>query len=85
MHTNVARIFKLPDQPDSYVEVDPDHEWKVCAEELFTRCKWSPWEGQTLRGRVVRTVLRGRVAYEYGNVLAEPGSGKDVVRMRNEE
>ncbi|MBI3243791.1 MAG: dihydroorotase [Chloroflexi bacterium] len=79
-HTNVKRIFHLPDQPDTYIEVDPDLEWLVRPEELFTRCHWSPWEGQTLRGRVVRTVLRGQVAYEHGNVLAQPGIGKDITQ-----
>lgn len=81
MHTNVRRIFRLPDQPGSFIEIDPDLEWQVRAEELLTRCKWSPWEGRTLRGRVVRTVVRGRTAYEYGNVLAQPGSGNDVIEM----
>jgi carbamoyl-phosphate synthase/aspartate carbamoyltransferase/dihydroorotase len=78
MHTNVKRIFNLPDQPDTYIEVDPDLVWTVRGEELFTRCAWSPWEGHTLRGRVVRTVLRGQVAYDYGKVLAEPGTGRNI-------
>lgn len=80
MHTNVKRIFHMPDQPDTYIEVDPDLEWIVRPEELFTRCQWSPWEGQTLRGRVLRTVLRGNVAHEHGNVLAQPGTGKDITQ-----
>ena len=80
MHTNVKRIFNLSDQPDTFIEVDPDLEWAVRPEELFTRCQWSPWEGQTLKGRVVRTVLRGKVAYEYGKVIAEPGTGKDIIQ-----
>jgi carbamoyl-phosphate synthase/aspartate carbamoyltransferase/dihydroorotase len=83
MHTNVKTLFTLPDQPDTYIEVDPDLKWVVRAEELFTRCKWSPWEGQQLRGRVVRTVLRGEVAYDHGKVLALPGTGKDIIEMNN--
>lgn len=82
MHTNLQRIFHLPDQPDTYIEVDPDLVWTVRAEELHSRCQWSPWEGNTLRGRVVRTVLRGQTAYEYGQVLAQPGTGKDVTELQ---
>jgi carbamoyl-phosphate synthase/aspartate carbamoyltransferase/dihydroorotase len=78
MHTNVKALFSLPDQPDTYIEVDPDLAWTVRGEALLTRCRWSPWEAQTLRGRVVRTVLRGQVAYEYGQVLARPGSGLNI-------
>ncbi len=83
MHTNVKRIFNLPDQPDAHVEIDPDLEWTVRAEELHTRCQWSPWEGQTLKGRVVRTVLRGQVACEYGKVLAQPGTGRDIFNQQS--
>jgi carbamoyl-phosphate synthase/aspartate carbamoyltransferase/dihydroorotase len=83
MHTNVKAIFHLPNQPDTYIEVDPDLAWTVNTKELITRCKWSPWEGQTLRGRVVRTVLRGQTAYEYGNVLAQPGTGQNIVEPNN--
>jgi carbamoyl-phosphate synthase/aspartate carbamoyltransferase/dihydroorotase len=85
MHTNVKALFSLPDQPESYIEVDPDLEWTVRGEALLTRCRWSPWEGQTLRGRVVRTVLRGQVAYAYGQVLARPGSGHDLVQKSNNQ
>jgi len=83
MNTNVQKIFHLPDQPDTYIEVDPDLEWMVRPEELFSRCRWSPWEGQTLRGRVVRTVLRGVTAYEYGKAIAQPGTGLDIVRAKH--
>ncbi len=81
MSGNVKRLFNLPDQPDTYMEVDPDLTWTVRAEELQTRCQWSPWEGQTLRGRVVRTVLRSKAAYEYGQVLAQPGEGKEMTHV----
>ncbi len=82
MHTNVQRIFGLPDQPDTFIEIDPDLEWTVRAKEMFSRCGWSPWEGQTLRGRVVRTVLHGKVAYEYGKVSAQPGSGQNIANAQ---
>lgn len=28
-HTNPKRIFGLPDQPDTYVDIDPDFEWVI--------------------------------------------------------
>ena len=78
MHTNPRRIFGLPDQPETYVELDPEAEWEVRATELHSRCGWTPFEGRRLRGRVRRVVLRGRPAYEDGRVLAAPGSGRDL-------
>jgi carbamoyl-phosphate synthase/aspartate carbamoyltransferase/dihydroorotase len=72
------RIFGLPEQPDTWIEVDPDLEWTARGTELQTRARWTPFEGRALRGRVMRVVVRGQDAYRDGLVLAKPGTGKDV-------
>ncbi|MCW1967336.1 MAG: hypothetical protein KIH69_004355, partial [Anaerolineae bacterium] len=77
-YTQPRRIFHLPEQPDTWVEVDPDATWVVRGAEMQTRAKWTPWEGETLRGRVERVVLRGAVAYENGQVLAPLGNGQSL-------
>ena len=71
-------MFHLPDQPETWIEVDPDEDWIVRGEEMQTRAKWTPFEGWTLRGRVQRVVLRGAEVYRNGEVLAQPGFGRDV-------
>jgi carbamoyl-phosphate synthase/aspartate carbamoyltransferase/dihydroorotase len=78
MVTNPRRIFGLPEQPDTWIEVDPDAEYEIRAAESFTRCGWTPFEGRRVRGRVERVVLRGQVAYENGKLLAAPGAGRNV-------
>jgi carbamoyl-phosphate synthase / aspartate carbamoyltransferase / dihydroorotase len=78
MHTNPRRIFGLPEQAETWVEVDPDAEWTARGAELFTRAGWTPFEGWNLRGRVVRVVLRGQQVYCEGSVFAAPGFGRDV-------
>jgi carbamoyl-phosphate synthase / aspartate carbamoyltransferase / dihydroorotase len=75
---NPRRIFGLPDQPDTFIEVDPDAAWTVHGAQLQTRAQWTPFEGWPLRGRVKRVVLRGREAYRDGEVIAQPGEGKDI-------
>jgi carbamoyl-phosphate synthase/aspartate carbamoyltransferase/dihydroorotase len=80
MVTNPRRIFALPEQPDTWVEVDPDETWQPRGEAQFTRCAWTPFEGWKLRGRVQRVVLRGREVFLDGKVLAEAGYGRDVRR-----
>ncbi len=81
MHTNPRRIFGLPEQPDTWVEVDPAAAWEIRAADLRTRCAWTPFEGWQVRGRVLTVVLRGREACRDGQVLTEPGSGQDVRRL----
>ena len=78
MYTNPKRIFKLPDQDDTWIEVDPDLKWEVRAADTFTRCGWSPFEGWQVFGRLRRVVLRGKIAYQDGEVIAQPGSGRNI-------
>ena len=78
MVVNPRRLFDLPDQPETWIEVDPDEDWIVRGSELQTRAKWTPFEGWTLRGRIKRVMLRGVEAYREGTVLAQPGFGHDV-------
>lgn len=78
MHTNPRRIFHLPVQPDTWTEVDPEARWAIRAEHLFSRCGWTPFEGWQVRGKVLRVVLRGQEVYREGQILAEPGYGKNL-------
>ncbi len=78
MYTNPRRLFGLPEQPETWVEVDPEARWIVQGAEMFTRAQWTPFEGRPLHGRVSRVVLRGREVYRNGSVLAAPGSGREV-------
>ena len=75
---NPRKIFGLPDQPETWIEVDPDEEWLARGAEMFTRAKWTPFENWTLRGRVTRVVLRGTEVFRNGEVLAPPGFGRNV-------
>ena len=75
---NPRRLFHLPDQPETWIEVDADQDWIVRGADMQTRAKWTPFEGWTMRGRVERVVLRGAEVYRVGEVLAQPGLGQDV-------
>ncbi len=77
MHDNPRRIFGLPAQPDTRVEVDMT-PWTLPATGWRTKCDWTPFAGLTAGGRVRRVVLRGQVVYEEGAVLAAPGSGRVI-------
>jgi carbamoyl-phosphate synthase/aspartate carbamoyltransferase/dihydroorotase len=76
--TNPRKIFNLPEQPETWIEVDENAVYEIKAENQFTRCGWTPFEGWQVKGRVRRVVLRGQTAFEDGKILAEPGYGKNV-------
>lgn len=75
MHDNPRRIFGLPEQPDTFVEVEMT-PWTIPAAGWRTKCGWTAFAGLRAGGRVSRVVLRGRAVVEDGAVLAAPGSGQ---------
>lgn len=51
---------------------DLDASWIVEKNWLQSKCGWSPYEGLTLRGRVVSTLVRGEFAYRDGSPEGPP-------------
>ncbi|KAI5721517.1 hypothetical protein M8J77_021715 [Diaphorina citri] len=77
-HSNPKRIFNLPEQYNTYIEVDLEKHWEIPAAPKFSKAQWTPFAGRKVVGAVHRVVLRGQVAYIDGQVFAPPGYGNDV-------
>lgn len=80
LHTNPRRIFGLPLQAETWIEVDPTVAWEISADGLFTRCAWTPFQGWKVRGQLRSVTLRGQEAFGEGQVLALPGFGRNLRR-----
>jgi allantoinase len=92
--TNPAKIFGLYPRKGTIalgadadiILFNPDHEWTVRGEEMLHRQQWTPLEGKTIKGRVIRTVRRGETIYDESGKDGEirlpalPGSGKFLER-----
>lgn len=78
MYANPKKIFNLPEQVETWVEVDENEAYEIKAAGQFTRCGWTPFEGWKVKGKVRKVVLRGKTAFENGRVLVEAGYGKDI-------
>jgi len=78
MVDNPRKIFNLPPQPDSWIEIDPQARWEIHAAELKSRCGWTPFEGWQVRGKLRLVAIRNQVVYRDGVVLASPGFGKNL-------
>ena len=69
LHTNPLRIFGLPEQNDTFVEVDMDEEWTIPSRMPYSKSKWTPFAGMKVKGKVNRVVLRNVLAVVDGKVL----------------
>ena len=75
---NVVKRFRLPrllggivvGAQANLVLVDLGSDFLVRAEDLFYRHAQTPYLGRRLRGRVVRTILRGQTIYRDGKIVA---------------
>jgi len=76
--TNPRRIFNLPEQAETWVEVDENAGYEIHAADQFSRCGWTPFEGWKVKGKVKKVVLRGKTAFEDGKVLVEAGYGRNA-------
>jgi allantoinase len=56
--------------------LDPRQPFVVEAKKSYSSAKWSPYDGWTTQGRLVRTILRGRTIYDGSTVVAPAGTGQ---------
>jgi len=81
-----ARTFGLlprkghiaPGADADLVVVDPSASWTLRAAGLHSAAGWTPYEGRSMRGRVVLTLSRGRVVYDGQAVTGAPGDGQFI-------
>ena len=69
MYENPKNIFNIPDQPDTYVEIDPERSYIFGESGYESKCGWSPFEGMQLFGKIENVVLRGEKLIENGIIL----------------
>lgn len=78
MHFAPARIFSIPPQPATYIEVDTDRDWRISNEGSQTKCGWTPFEGMAVKGALQSVVLRGQEVVSEANVKVEPAFGRNI-------
>lgn len=80
-----ARTFGLADkgrlEAGAYADiaiVDLDREFEIRDEDVLSKIGWSPYAGRRIRGVVTNTLVRGREVYRDGEVVGEPGWGRQA-------
>jgi len=75
-YINPQKIFNISPSFDSYLEVDIDESYIIHSKQLKSKCRWTPFEGRKVTGKIKRVVIRDRLVFEDGIVLAKKGFGK---------
>ena len=68
----------LPGADADLIVLDPALEWEIRAATLVTPAGWSPYEGRTVRGRVLATFSRGVEVWDGQTVTGAAGEGAFV-------
>jgi len=88
---NAAKIFNIYPQKGSLqvgsdadiVIVDLNREEILRAENLYSKCGWTPYEGMRVKGVPVMTFVKGIKVMEDRTVIEKPGLGKYIPRSLN--
>jgi dihydroorotase len=87
--TAPARLFRLGRKGDlrpgldaDLVLVDLESTYEVRDADVLSLVGWSPYAGRKLKGKPVRTLVRGRTVYVDGKVVGEKGGGRQAVAQK---
>lgn len=75
MHNAPRRVFRLPEQPNTYVEIDLSRQWQFDARAMYSKCGWTPFDGMTVVGAVAGVWLRGEQVVRDGRVAPAYATG----------
>ncbi|KAI6208543.1 CAD protein [Aphelenchoides besseyi] len=78
LYDNPRRIFNLPVQPNTYIEVDMEEEWTIPKDGGQSKAQWTPFANRQVCGRVRSVVIRGEEVFVDGNYVARPGIGCNI-------
>jgi dihydroorotase len=83
--TAPARIFGLRDKGRLEVGADADiaivdleRTFEITDDIVLSKIGWTPYAGRRVRGVIDTTLVRGQVVYEGGQVVGQPGWGRQA-------
>jgi dihydroorotase len=86
---NVSEIYRIKERGyirEGYfadlVLVDLNNQWKVTPENILYKCKWSPFENQEFKAKVVKTFVNGVLVYNNG-IFDESNKGRRLKFSKN--
>lgn len=66
---NPKKIFNLPEQKNTYIELGPEKSYRVGENGYQTRSGWSPFDKWEVYGKVENVILHGKKIMNRGKIL----------------
>ncbi len=57
--------------------IDPNKKWTFNKNEIVSKCGWSPYEGKSLTGKNITTIINGKIVYQ-NNEFKDLKSGREI-------
>lgn len=70
---NPRQIFSIPEQKETFVEVDLGEAYEISNNNLQTKAGWTPFAGMKVMGKIKKVVLRNQVVFDGQNILGPSG------------
>lgn len=71
-------IYNLFLDSNTFIEIDPEKRYTIENKNLFTKCGWSPFAGMQVKGKVIKTVIRGVEVFADDEIKAKKGFGQEL-------
>lgn len=69
LYTSPKKIFKIPTQKNTYVELDPSKSYIIGEGGYESKCGWSPFSGMVGYGKVMTVMISNKTVIEQGKIL----------------
>ncbi|MCQ6278488.1 dihydroorotase family protein [Bacillus sp. EB600] len=80
-----AEVFQIPNKGKiavgydaDFTVIDPEQTWTIDQNDFHSNSKLSPFHGQTVKGKVMQTIVRGVTVYDGEDITVQPGFGSFV-------
>lgn len=68
LYTNPKNIFNIPEQKNTYIELDPTKPYRIGENGYQTKCGWSPFDQWLVYGFVENVILCGKQIMNRGKI-----------------
>ena len=74
--TNTYFIYR--EGSSDIIVFDPEEKWTLQDNNVHSASHYTPYRGMAVNGKVVTTILRGKIILDNGQYLAKPRDGKFI-------